>query len=70
MPYQLQHAEYQCRAPSDDVISSTAELHKVLKPLRSLPTTCDEVLHLRCEDERGSVPGIKQQKIFAESSLF
>lgn len=49
--YQLQQAEYQCRALSDDVVSFTAELHKAMQALRLLPPACDEVLHLRCKDE-------------------
>ena len=49
--YQLQQAEYQCRAPSDYVVSFTAELHKAMQALRLLPSTCDEVLHLGREDE-------------------
>lgn len=49
--YQLQQAEYQCRAPSDYIVSFTAELHKAMQTLWLLPPTCDEVLHLRCKDE-------------------
>lgn len=55
MSHQLQQAEYQGRAPSDYIISFTANLHKAVQALRLLSPACDEVLHLRSKDERGSV---------------
>lgn len=66
-PYQLQQAEYQSRAPPDYVIGFAAELHKAMQTLRLLPPACDEVLHLRCENERWPVPVIESEKVIAPS---
>lgn len=51
-PNQLQQAEDQCRALSDDVVGFAAELHKAVQTLGLLPPAGDKVLHLRGKDER------------------
>lgn len=60
--HQFQQAQYQCGALSDNVVGFTAELHKAVQTLGLLPPTGDEMLHLRGEDERRSVPAMENKR--------
>lgn len=54
--YHLQKAQDQLAVFPDDVVSSAAKLHEVLKMLYVFSTLSNKVLHLWSKNERGSVP--------------
>lgn len=54
--YHFQKAQDQLAVFPDNVISSAAKLHKVLKMLCIFSTLSNKILHLWSKNERGSVP--------------